>query len=63
MATTVTTTHVTGASASHAAPADHVPGTMDIRAHQRSFDGFIRFLTWNAVGISVVLVFLALANV
>ncbi len=37
-------------------------GTMDIRAQEKTFEGFIRLSVW-AAGISIaVLVFLALAN-
>lgn len=43
-------------------PQEHVAGEMDIRAHEKTFDGFIRFLTWNVVGIVVILIFLALAG-
>jgi len=55
MATTQThdSTHPTAA---------HVPGTMDATAQQRTFDGFVRFMTW-AGGLSIaVLIFLALVN-
>lgn len=42
--------------------ADHKPGSMDIRVQEKTFDGFIRMVTWGA-GISIaVLIFLALAN-
>ena len=37
-------------------------GNMDIREHEKTFEGFIRMTIWGA-GISVaVLIFLALAN-
>ncbi len=42
--------------------ADHAQGTMDIRAQEKTFAGFIRMSVWVA-GISIaVLIFLALAN-
>lgn len=41
---------------------EHVHGNMDITAHQRGFDRFVRFVTWNVVAIVVILIFLALAN-
>lgn len=41
---------------------EHVVGTMDTTDHQRTFDGFVRFLTWNVVAIIVVLIFMALAG-
>lgn len=41
---------------------EHKHGTMDIRAQEKTFEGFIRLSIWTA-GISIaVLVFLALAN-
>ncbi|MCZ7674784.1 MAG: aa3-type cytochrome c oxidase subunit IV [Roseovarius sp.] len=41
---------------------DHKHGEMDIKAHERTFDGFIRALAWSG-GISiVVLIFIALVN-
>lgn len=42
--------------------ADHTPGKMDIRAHEKTFNGFIRVTAWAAVACIVVLIFLALAN-
>lgn len=41
---------------------EHKHGTMDIRAQEKTFEGFIRLSIWVA-GISIaVLVFMALAN-
>lgn len=41
---------------------DHKHGTMDIRAQERTFQGFIRMSIW-VVGISIgILVFLGLVN-
>jgi hypothetical protein len=37
--------------------ADHKPGSMNITTQERTFAGFVRFVTW-----SVVLIFMALAN-
>lgn len=42
--------------------AEHSHGNMDIREHEKTFHGFIRFLTWGAATVIVVLVFLALTN-
>lgn len=40
----------------------HEHGSMDITVQERTFEGFIRMVTWGA-GISIgVLIFLALAN-
>lgn len=44
------------------AVAHHEHGTMDVADHQRTFDGFVRMMTWFAVGVAVILIFLALAN-
>ncbi|MES2845996.1 MAG: aa3-type cytochrome c oxidase subunit IV [Pseudomonadota bacterium] len=41
---------------------EHKPGSMDIRAQEKTFAGFIRMVMWGG-GISIaVLIFLALAN-
>ncbi|AXQ94329.1 aa3-type cytochrome c oxidase subunit IV [Cereibacter azotoformans] len=54
----------TGPMADHTHPAHgHVPGTMDIREQQKTFAAFIRMVSWGAVIIVAVLIFLALANV
>ncbi|MGL4278732.1 MAG: aa3-type cytochrome c oxidase subunit IV [Albidovulum sp.] len=42
--------------------ADHTHGKMDVREHEKTFEGFIRVTTWAAVACIVVLIFLALAN-
>ena len=42
--------------------ADHTPGKMDIRDHEKTFEGFIRITTWAAIICIGVLIFLALAN-
>lgn len=48
-----------------AAQHDHVDykhGTMDIREHEKTFEGFVRMVVW-AVGIIIaILIFMALAN-
>lgn len=42
--------------------AEYKPGSMDIRVQEKTFEGFIRMVTWGA-GIALgVLVFLALVN-
>lgn len=48
--------------AAHHDAVHHEHGSMDTTVHERTFDGFIRFMTWNAVAIIAVLIFLALAN-
>lgn len=42
--------------------AEHERGTMDIKEHEKTFEGFIRVATWAAVLAIVVLIFLALVN-
>lgn len=42
--------------------ADYKPGNMDIRAQQKTFDGFIRMVTWGAVICILVLIVMALAD-
>ena len=42
--------------------AEHKHGSMDTKVQEKTFEGFIRMVTWGA-GISVaVLIFMALAN-
>jgi len=42
--------------------AEHVQGTMDIRAQEKTFAGFIRVSIWVACIAIGVLIFLGLAN-
>lgn len=42
--------------------ADHKQGSMDIRAQEKTFEGFVRMVTWGAAIAIGVLIFLALAN-
>lgn len=42
--------------------ADFVPGKMDIRAQEKTYNGFITFTTRSVIAICAVLVFMALAN-
>ncbi len=42
--------------------AEHKHGDMDIETHEKTFEGFVRFVMWG-IGISLaILVFLALTN-
>ena len=41
---------------------DHTPGSMDIRAQEKTFAGFIKWVTWGALISILVLVFMALSN-
>lgn len=46
----------------HHDSAEHVHGTMDVKAQEKTFEGFIRMSIW-VTGISIgILIFLALAN-
>lgn len=41
---------------------EHVPGSMDIRAQEKTFKGFLRLATWGAVIAVLVLIVMALAD-
>ena len=41
---------------------EHVPGSMDIRAQEKTFNGFLRLVTWGAVIAVLVLIVMALAD-
>lgn len=42
--------------------AEHKHGSMNIKTHEKTFEGFIRMVTWGA-GISIaILIFMALVN-
>ncbi|NHB78061.1 aa3-type cytochrome c oxidase subunit IV [Rhodobacter calidifons] len=41
---------------------DHVHGSMDIRAHERTFAGFVRMTVWVTCIVIGILIFMALAN-
>ena len=40
----------------------HVPGSMDIRAQEKTFHGFLRMVTWGIVISVLVLIVMALAT-
>ena len=42
--------------------AEHVQGTMDIRAQEKTFAGFIRLSIWVTCITIGILIFMALAN-
>ena len=42
--------------------AEHKPGSMDIRAHHKTFSGFIRMVTWGGILCIVILIVMALAD-
>ncbi|AQS47058.1 MULTISPECIES: aa3-type cytochrome c oxidase subunit IV [Thioclava] len=42
--------------------AEYKPGNMDIRDQERTFNGFVRFVTVSVIVIICFLVFLALVN-
>ena len=43
--------------------AEHKHGEMDIEAHQRTFNGFIKGIIWTCALTAIALIFLALVNV
>lgn len=42
--------------------AEHKHGSMDTRAQEKTFAGFMRLSTWGAVISILILIFMALAN-
>ncbi|MBC7142098.1 MAG: aa3-type cytochrome c oxidase subunit IV [Rhodobacteraceae bacterium] len=42
--------------------AEYKQGSMDIKAQERTFDGFVRMVTWGAIVVIGVLIFMALVN-
>ena len=40
----------------------HKHGTMDITVQEKTFAGFVKFVTWSIILILVFLVFLAMVN-
>ena len=42
--------------------AEHKPGSMDIRAQEKTFAGFIRMVIWGAVICVLILIFMGLTN-
>jgi hypothetical protein len=41
---------------------EHKHGSMDIKTQEKTFEGFLRWVTWGAAISIGVLIFLALAN-
>lgn len=41
---------------------DFKPGSMDIRAQEKTFAGFMKFTQWGVIIILAILIFLALAG-
>jgi Bacterial aa3 type cytochrome c oxidase subunit IV len=42
--------------------AEHKHGSMDIKAQEKTFAGFMRMVSWGGVIIVAILIFMALAN-
>jgi hypothetical protein len=42
--------------------ADHKHGNMDIEEQEKTFEGFVKAVTWASVGIVVLLILIALFN-
>lgn len=43
-------------------PVEHKHGSMDIRAHEKTFEGFVRLSIWVAAVSVAVLIFAGLVN-
>lgn len=41
---------------------DFTPGSMDVRAQEKTFAGFVSFVKWGIVIIFAILIFMALVN-
>lgn len=50
------------ADQTHGKTVEHKPGSMDMRAQEKTFAAFIRFTIWGAVISILVLTVMALAN-
>lgn len=42
--------------------AEHKHGSMDISGHEKTYNGFVRLVTWGTVACIVILCFLAVTN-
>lgn len=42
--------------------AEHKQGSMDVKAQEKTFAGFMRLVSWGAVVIVGLLIFMALVN-
>lgn len=42
--------------------AEHKHGSMDIKDHEKTFEGFVKFVTYAVIGILIFLVLLAMVN-
>ncbi len=42
--------------------AEHKPGTMDIRSHEKTFAAFIRMVIWGGMISIAILIIMALAD-
>lgn len=43
--------------------AEHKPGSMDIKAQEKTFEGFMTMTKWAVYAIVAILVFLALSSI
>ncbi|WP_372613297.1 aa3-type cytochrome c oxidase subunit IV [Aquicoccus sp.] len=41
---------------------EHKHGEMDITVQEKTFEGFVKYMTWSAVAIILLLLFIALVN-
>ncbi len=42
--------------------AEHKHGEMDTTSQEKTFDGFLKFMTWSAIVVIVVLILVAMIN-
>jgi len=42
--------------------AEHKHGSMDIKDHEKTFEGVVKFTTYSVIGILIFLVLLAMVN-
>lgn len=42
--------------------ADHKHGEMNTEVQEKTFDGFVKAVTWSSIAIIVLLVFIAIVN-
>lgn len=42
--------------------ADHKPGSMDIKAQEQTFAGFVTFVKWGVILSILILIFMALVD-
>jgi hypothetical protein len=59
LGTKMTADHTVDHGADHG-HGDHVPGTMDISQHKKSWENFIVFVKWSMGAVLLIVLFLAI---